>query len=130
MKRIVLGLVVGGLVFGGVFAAASTLSVTSGSTQAGSGSVGQCDADGVTVSYGTPTFTAGTGYTLTQATVSGVSASCAGKTLYVTVADGSNGALQSQTASIPASSPPSSYTVTFGSAVSVASILNAHVAIN
>ena len=70
------------------------------------------------------------GYTLTQATVAGVSASCAGKTLYVTVADASNGALQSQTASIPASSPPSSYTVTFGSAVSVASILNAHVAIN
>ena len=90
MKRIVLGLIVGGLVFGGVFAAASTLSVTSGTTQAGSGSVGQCDADGVTVSYATPAFTTGTGYTVNQVTVSGVAAGCAGKTLYVTLADSSN----------------------------------------
>ena len=130
MKRILVSVLVGAIVFGGVFAAAATLNVTSDSTQAGSGSVGQCDADGVTVSYGTPSFTGGTGYTLTQVTVAGVSASCAGKTLYVTLADVSNGALQSQSTSIPASSPPSSYTLTFSGTATVASILNAHVAIS
>jgi hypothetical protein len=85
MKRLLIALVAAAIVFASVFAAAASLTMSADPLGANNASVGVCDSDGVTTSY-TNAWDATDGqYEVTSLTVKGVSNSCDGKTLKVTL---------------------------------------------
>ena len=83
------------------------------------------------VSYPVPTFTNATGYTINQVTVTGLdTTACSGKTVAVTLADGSNNALANGSGSVAVPASGSTATVSLAGAVAAPGVLNAHVSIN
>ena len=85
MKRLLTALAAAAIVFASVFAAAASLTMSTDPLGANNASVGVCDSDGVTTSY-TNAWDATDGrYEVTSITVKGVSDSCDGKTLKVTL---------------------------------------------
>jgi hypothetical protein len=134
MKRIIAALALGVLVFAGVLAFAANLTVSSASLGAGSNTVSSCAASTVNVSYPTPTYSStAPGYTVGSATVTLAASdatACAGKTIGLTLVNSSNASLGNGTAAIPASSPPTSYTITLSSSALASAVANAHVVIS
>lgn len=68
-------------------ASAANLPVTSNEIAAGSDQFADCDADGVTVSYGTPTFTGGE-FVVDEVTIGDLDGTCSG-VIYVQLLDDS-----------------------------------------
>ena len=96
MKRMAAAVLVGVTVGAATFASASALTVNSAARLgAGSTLAASCDTTGVGTSF-TTGFDATAGYTVTAVQVSGIdSPSCDGKSVSVTLADGSDNALGS-----------------------------------
>jgi hypothetical protein len=103
MKRLLIALVVAAIVFASVFAAAATLSVSTDPLGANNVIVGVCDSDGVTTSYTNAWDATDARYEVTSLTVKGVSDSCDGKTLKVTLTNGANADVGSGSITIPTS---------------------------
>ena len=128
-RRVIIGLVVAGVVFAGVFAFAASITVSPSSLGAGSGSTSACDSS-VGVTYPSPTFTNGTGYTISSVTVTGLdTTACASKTVYVTLTDGSNNSLTNGSGSAAVPGSGTTVAVSLAGATSAAGVLNAHVTI-
>ena len=64
MKRIIGAAAAGVVAFSGIYALAASLNVTSNSLGAGTSVVASCTGDTLTATFGTLTYTAGTGYTV------------------------------------------------------------------
>jgi hypothetical protein len=103
MKRLLIALAVAAIVFASVFAAAASLTMSTDPLGANNASVGVCDSDGVTTSY-TNAWDATDGrYEVTTLTVKGVSDSCDGKTLKVTLTNSSAADVGNGSITIPTS---------------------------
>lgn len=107
-SRLLVTVLATGIVFSTAFAAAASLDVSAGSLGAGSSAVTSCDSNGVTTTYGT-TFSASlAGYKVTTVSVNDIATpACAGKTMKVTLLDGSDDALAEVTVALgtPVASP-------------------------
>ena len=111
-------------------ASAANLDVTSNEIAAGSDQFADCDADGVTVAYGTPTFVSGE-FVVGSVTIGDLDGTCSG-TVYVQLLDDTTPTAVALTdgdgsASYPASG--STVDVTLAGDVAVAEIFGAAVAI-
>ncbi|HBX79084.1 MAG TPA: hypothetical protein DEG43_15685 [Acidimicrobiaceae bacterium] len=119
-------LLVGLATFGLVGASAASLGgITSRNLGADAAAVTSCDTDGVTLAF-TNTYDATLGrYQTTAATVSGIAAGCAGKSLALTLKDASGGSLASGTvpsivgtsAAVSFTSPGANATLVVGAAL-------------
>ena len=115
-------------------ASAAQLTVSSTQVVAGIGTVGDCDTNGVTVTY-TPTYQAaspGPGYVVTSVTIGDLHTApntCSG-TIRVTLLDASNNALANGTGSValPVSPTPTA-TVNLAGTVAVSAIYGVAVSI-
>jgi hypothetical protein len=122
MKRWLTALLAGLTVFGTTFAFAATLGgVTSGAVGANSAVVAACDSDGVTTSYDSAWDAADERYEVSDVTVLGVSDSCDGGTLKVSLQDSGGVQLAEATAAIP-TSVATSFTLTPATTPSVAAV--------
>ena len=83
MRRLLVSVAVILLVASVAYAAAASLNVNGGVVQAGSGSVGQCDTDGVSVGYHVKYDNEVNDFVVDFVTVSGIASACAGKTVAV-----------------------------------------------
>jgi len=83
MRRLLVSVAVILLVASVAYAAAASLKVDGGVVQAGSGSVGQCDTDGVSVGYHVKYDNNVNDFVVDFVTVSGIASACAGKTVAV-----------------------------------------------
>lgn len=107
-------------------AAASSLSPGSSKVSAGTSTVAKCDSDGVTItSFRVNYDTTNNRYYVSQIRLSGIDAACNGGTLYVTLADVSNGSLANASASVAATTA----TLAISGSPPSANIKNVHVAI-
>lgn len=130
MGRIAMILVVVALVASVAYAAAASLNVDGGVVQAGSGTVGQCDTDGVSVGHHVKYDNTVNDFVVDFVTVSGINSACSGKTLAVQLTHGGNaipGA--SGTQAIPSSGGPFQVTVTLSTPAKAADVDDVHVAI-
>ena len=101
-SRIISGIIAGTLVFGGVFAMAATLGgITSNTVGADNVAVGTCDSDGVATAYATAWDATDERYEVASVTVSGISNTCDGQTIKVTLADSGGTSLGEGTMAIP-----------------------------
>src|SRR5512135_614926 len=102
--RVVTAVVIAGIAFAGIFAFAASITVSPSSLGAGSSVTSACDSS-IGVTYPTPTFVNGSGYDTTA---------CAGKTIYVQLADSSNNAITNGDGSVavPASGTTATVTLT------------------
>lgn len=130
MKRTIIALLSGLAVFGGALAMAATLGgLTSGKVGADNTTVASCDSDGVTTSYSAAAWdSTDKRYEVGSVTVSGVSDTCDGSTMKVSLTDSSDAQLSEGTLSIP-SSVATSFTVSLTSAVSASATSGVHVVI-
>ncbi|MGH8991273.1 MAG: hypothetical protein ACRDZ7_07085 [Acidimicrobiia bacterium] len=128
MKRFLWCVVAGATAWGATFAAASQLPVTAGALGSGSVTPATCDPDGVTTRYVTG-FDTTTGYTVTSVVVGGISASCEGRQVSVTVVKSGDHKL---TTGGPGTVPAGGGTVTVAllSAVAVPTITRVHAVIS
>ena len=107
-RRAVIALIVGIMVFTIVFAVAASLSVTSSSLGAGTGTVASCDTNGVATSFDTTYDAAAVGYEVTTVHVTGIATpGCDGLTMKVTLVGAGDASLAEQTVTLatPAASP-------------------------
>ena len=112
MKRWLTALLAGLIVFGTTFAFAATLGgVTSGSVGANAAVVAACDSNGVATSYSSAWDAADKRYEVATVTVSGVSDSCDGATLKVTLKDSAGAQIAEATQALP-TSVATSFTLT------------------
>jgi hypothetical protein len=97
-KRIAVAILAGAAALGVVGASAASLGgITSNSLGADTAVVGSCDSDGVTLAY-TNAYDAALGrYQTTSVGVSGIAATCAGKSLSLTLKDATGVSLGSGT---------------------------------
>jgi hypothetical protein len=129
-KRVVIAILAGFVVFLGVFAMAATLGgITSSAVGADNTVVAACDSDGVSVSYATAWDPGDDRYEITSVTVSGVSDTCDGQTLSVSLTDSSDTQIGSGSTAIP-SSTATSHTVTMSTAPSAEATEGVHVLIS
>lgn len=95
-------------VFSTVFAVAASLTVTSSTLGAGTGTVASCDLDGVTTSYTVSYTAAAGGYTVGNVSVTGITTpDCAGKVMKVTLVGAADASLAEATVTLasPVASP-------------------------
>ena len=107
-RRALIALIVGIMVFTIVFAVAASLSVTSSSLGAGTGTVASCDTNGVATSFDTTYDAAAVGYEVTTVHVTGIATpGCDGLTMKVTLVGAGDASLAEQTVTLatPAASP-------------------------
>lgn len=107
-RRALIALIVGIMVFAIVFAVAASLSVTSSSLGAGTGTVASCDTNGVATSFDTTYDAAAVGYEVTTVHVTGIATpGCDGLTMKVTLVGAGDASLAEQTVTLatPAASP-------------------------
>jgi len=107
-RRALIAFIVGVMVFAIVFAVAASLSVTSSSLGAGTGTVASCDTNGVATSYDTTYDATAVGYEVTTVHVTGIATpGCDGLTMKVTLVGAGDAALAEQTVTLatPAASP-------------------------
>lgn len=121
---------VGGVVLGtAAFAFAAALTTTTNSIIAGQASMTACDADGIDLALGQPTWNAGTGdYVITTVTVTGLDTeACDTKKLQIDVTDSANASLGTVTHTIATGVDPGTLTlsgpVSASSADGVASVI-------
>jgi hypothetical protein len=102
MKRLLLALLFAALAYTLALASAATLTVQNSSLGAGNGLATACDTD-VTTTYQT-SYTQTNGYVVSNVVVGNLdTAACTGKTIGVTLTDGSGNSLGSGTLAVPAS---------------------------
>jgi hypothetical protein len=109
-RRALIAFIVGIMVFAIVFAVAASLSVTSSSLGAGTGTVASCDTNGVATSFDTTYDAAAVGYEVTTVHVTGIATpGCDGLTMKVTLVGAGDASLAEQTVTLatPAASPTS-----------------------
>jgi hypothetical protein len=107
-RRVLIAFIVGIMVFATVFAVAASLSVTSSSLGAGTGTVASCDTNGVVTSFTTTYDAAAVGYEVTTVHVTGIATpGCDGLTMKVTLIGAGDVSLAEQTVTLatPAASP-------------------------
>ena len=95
-------------VFSTVFAVAASLTVTSSTLGAGTGTVASCDTDGVTTSYTVSYTAAAAGYTVGNVSVAGIATTgCDGKVMKVTLVGAADASLAEATVTLatPAANP-------------------------
>ncbi|MER3397505.1 MAG: hypothetical protein C4316_03040 [Chloroflexota bacterium] len=126
MRRLLVSVAVILLVASVAYAAAASLNVDGGVVQAGSGSVGQCDTDGVSVGYHVKYDNNVNDFVVDFVTVSGIASACAGKTVAVQLTkDGSAISGASGTATVQGSSVQ----VNLSTPAKAADVNDVHVAI-
>lgn len=122
MKRVLLATITGLTVFGLVLGLAAGLPVTADQLGAGGAGVTACDPDGVDVSFG---LLAGDVTSVTEVTVDGIDAGCAGQEMSVELTNSVTGSLLVETVTITATSE----VVTLSSLVAAADIDGVNVTI-
>ena len=129
-KRTTIALLVGLAVFAASFAfAAGFGGLTTGTVGAANATVAACDTDGIATSYGASTWDAtDQRYEVATVTVAGVSDSCDGASMKVTVNDTGGTQLTEGTLTIPTSAA-TSFNVTLSPAASAAAVTGVHVSI-
>jgi hypothetical protein len=128
-KRVVIAILAGLVVFAGVFAMAASLGgITSTRVGADNTVVASCDTDGVSTSYATSWDATDKRYEITSVTVSGVSDTCDGLTLGVTLTDASGAQIGTGSFSIPTSAA-TAFTVSMTTAPSAKLTEGIHVLI-
>lgn len=123
MKRVLLAITVGLSVFGMVFGLAAGMDVDAGALGAGTSTVGACDADGVSVSFG---LAAGDVTNISEVTVAGIHADCAAQSMSVELTDAST-ALITETVAVQAGG--GDQVVTLSSLVAAADVTGVNVTI-
>jgi hypothetical protein len=130
MKRTLIALCVGLILFAGVFAMAASLGgITSNKVGADNTAVTSCDTDGVATSYATAWDTTDKRYEISSVTVSGVSDTCDGQTLSVSLTDSTGAQIGSGSLAIPTSAV-TSHTVSMSTAPSAKLTEGVHVLIS
>ena len=121
---------VGGVVLGtAAFAFAAALTTTTTSIIAGQASMTACDADGIDLELGQPTWNASSGdYIITTVAVTGLdTAACDAKKLQIDITDSANASLGTVTHTIASGADPGTLTlsgpVSASSADGVASVI-------
>ncbi len=91
MRKKVMAIVIAVLAFSLIAASAASLGgITTDDVGADAALVASCDTDGVSVSFGTPTYNATTGdYEVDTVNVSGIDDDCVGSAISVALTDGS-----------------------------------------
>jgi hypothetical protein len=127
MKRTLIAMIAGLVVFGGTFAFAASLgTVTTGTVGASGAVVASCDTDGVTTSYGSPTWSAtNKRYEVSTVNVTSINAACNGDTIKVTLKDTTGASLGEATGSVAAGAA----SLSFASGVSALSVVGVDVVI-
>jgi hypothetical protein len=129
-KRVLIAILAGFIVFAGVFALAASLGgITSTSVGADDTVVASCDSNGVTTSYATGWDATDERYEITSVTVGGVSDTCDGQTLSVTLTDSTGAQIGSGSVAIPTSAA-TSHVVTLSAAASAKLTEGVHVLIS
>jgi len=103
MKRIIGAVAAGVVAFSGIYALAASLSVTSNSLGAGTTTVASCQAAALNVAYTPLTYTAGTGYTTAQVTMSNLQSSCYNLAYKITLYGAGGASLGEATGTTPGS---------------------------
>lgn len=130
MKRTLTAICAGLIVFAGVFAMAASLGgITSTTVGADNTVVASCDTNGVSVSYGTGWDATDNRYEITSVTVAGVSDTCDGQTLSVSLTDSAGAQIGSGSLTIPTSAA-TSHTVTLSTTPSAKLTEGVHVLIS
>jgi hypothetical protein len=107
-KRTILALLVSLAVFCSLYVMAASLGgITSDKVGADSAVVASCDTDGVTTAYTTAWDATNKRYSITSVTVGGVSDTCDGETLSVSLTDSSGAQIGSGSVAIPTSAATS-----------------------
>jgi len=129
-KRTIIAAIVALVVFSTVYAMAASLGgVTSSAVGADNVAVTSCDSDGVSSAYTTAWDATDKRYEVTAVTVSGVSDTCDGQTLSVSLTDSAGVQLGTGSVSIP-SSVATSFAVTLSTAASAKLTEGIHVLIS
>jgi hypothetical protein len=103
-KRTILALLVSLVIFGSLYAMAASLGgITSDSVGADSTVIASCDTDGVTAAYVTGWDATDKRYEITTTTVGGVSDTCDGRTMSVSLTDTSGAQIGTGSLVIPTS---------------------------
>ncbi|MGH3452592.1 MAG: hypothetical protein ACRDQW_18200 [Haloechinothrix sp.] len=117
------------LVFGGVLAMAASLGgITSSKVGADNVAVAACDTDGVTTSYSTAWDATDKRYEISSVTVGGVSDTCDGQTLSVSLTNSTDAQIGSGSVAIPTSAA-TSFDVSLSTAASAEDATGVHVLI-
>lgn len=127
MKRILIAVVAGLAVFGGTFAFAASLGgVTTGTVGDSATVIASCDTDGVTATFGAPTWDAtNKRYGLTTLNVTSINTACNGLGIKVTLKDGSDVQLGESTGTVAAGAA----SLTFSPSVSAQTVAGIDVVI-
>jgi uncharacterized membrane-anchored protein len=129
-RRTLIAMLVALAVFGSVYGMAAGLGgITSSSVGADSGAVASCDTNGVSSGYTTAWDATDERYEVTAVTVSGVSDTCDGENLSVSLTDAGGAQLGTGTVAIP-SSVATSFVVTMSTAASAELTEGIHVLIS
>jgi len=129
-KRVLIAILAALIVFAGVLAMAASLGgITSSTVGADDTVVASCDTNGVTASYATAWDATDERYEITSVTIGGVSDTCDGLTMSVTLTDSSGAQIGTGTLILPTSAA-TSHTVTPSTAPSAELTVGPHVVIS
>jgi anti-sigma-K factor RskA len=129
-RRTIIAIVVALIVFSAVYGMAAGLGgITSSSLGADDVAVASCDSDGVSSGYTTAWDATDERYEVTAVTVSGVSNTCDGQTLSVSLTDAGGAQLGTGNVAIP-TSVATSFAVTLSTAASAELTEGIHVLIS
>lgn len=128
-RRTLIAVLAGLLVFAGVFALAASLGgITGDRVGADNTVVASCDSDGVSAAYATAWDATDKRYEITSVTVSGVSDTCDGQTMSVSLTDSSGAQIGSGSVAIPTSAA-TSFSVSMSPATSAKLTEGIHIVI-
>ena len=129
-KRVLFSILACLVVFAAVLAMAASLGgITTATVGADDAVVASCDTNGVTAGYATGWDATDERYEITSATIGGVSDTCDGQTLSVSLTDSTGAQIGSGTLAIPTSAA-TSHTVTMSPAPSAELTEGVHVLIS
>lgn len=128
-RRFVVSVLAGLVVFTAVFAMAASLGgITSGGVGADSTTVAACDSNGVTAAYTVGWDVTDERYEVSAVTVGGVSDTCDGLTLSVSLTDSTGAQIGTGTLTLPTSAA-TSFGVSLGTPASASATTGIHIAI-
>jgi hypothetical protein len=122
MKRIVGIIVAGVIAFSGVYALAASLTVSSNNLGAGTATVAACQSATLNATYTPLAYTAGTGYTTANVTVTGLASTCNSVPYRVTLYGSGRTSLGEATGTTPATGTTFTAAFTAASAASVTGV--------
>lgn len=129
-KRLAIALGAAALAFSAVFAMAASLGgITSTNVGADNTAVASCDSDGVSTSYTTAWDATDGRYEITSVTVGGVSDTCDGQTMAVTLTNLAGAQIGTGTLAIPTNAA-TSHAVSLTTHPSAKDTVNVHVVIS